>query len=547
MDSSMKTTSSHQNQPTIESLQAQVEELTAKVRWYEEQFRLSQQKRFGTSSEKTTENQLALELFNEAEKESDTEVPEPAVETITYRRKKKRRHRDESVQNLPIETIEYRLADEEQVCSCCGGALHEMSVEVRKELTIVPAEVKVTEHKRYVYACRKCELDEVSTPIVTANMPAPAFPKSIASPSIMAYIMTQKYVEGLPLYRQEKHFERMGIYLSRQTMGNWLLYGADQWLVILYKRMHEHLLAQTILHADETTFQVLREPGRAATTKSYLWLYRTGRDDIPIVLYDYKPTRAGEHPKRFLTGYQGYLQVDGYSGYNQVPDVTLVGCWAHARRKFDESLKALPDSQQGKKVKASEGLYFCNQLYSIERKLKHVDSTERYEQRLEKSRPILDLFSAGLYEQKDLVLPKSALGKAITYCLNQWNHLEAFLLDGHLEIDNNRSERSIKPFVIGRKNWMFSNTPRGARGSAIMYSVVETAKENDLSPYHYLRYLFETLPNMDLTNKKEIDKVLPWSSSLPSACRVPIKVKQTKHSPEIHHPCSIWGLLNVYD
>ncbi|AZV43854.1 transposase [Peribacillus asahii] len=524
----MKTTSSHQNQPTIESLQAQVEELTAKVRWYEEQFRLSQQKRFGTSSEKTTENQLALELFNEAEKESDTEVPEPVVETITYRRKKKRGHRDESVQNLPIETIEYRLADEEQVCSCCGGALHEMSVEVRKELTIVPAEVKVTEHKRYVYACRKCELDEISTPIVTAQMPAPAFPKSIASPSIMAYIMTQKYVEGLPLYRHEKHFERMGIYLSRQTMGNWLLYGADHWLAILYSRMHEHLLTRTILHADETTFQVLREPGRAATTKSYLWLYRTGRDDISIVLYDYQPTRAGEHPKRFLTGYQGYLQVDGYNGYNQVPDVTLVGCWAHARRKFDEALKALPDSQKGKKVKASEGLYFCNQLYSIERTLKHVDPIERYEQRLEKSRPILDLFSAWLHEQKDRVLPKSSLGKAITYCLNQWNHLEAFLLDGHLEIDNNRSERSIKPFVIGRKNWMFSNTPRGARGSAIMYSVVETAKENGLSPYPYLRYLFETLPNMDVTNKEEIDKVLPWSTDLPSICKVPIKREANK-------------------
>ncbi|PGU02839.1 IS66 family transposase [Bacillus cereus] len=528
MDLSMKTTLSHSNQPTIESLQAQVEELTAKVRWYEEQFRLSQQKQFGTSSEKKPNNQIALELFNEAEKESDSETPEPAVETITYRRKKKRGHRAESVQNLPIETVKYRLLDEKQVCSCCGGTLHEMSVEVRKELTIVPAEVKVTEHKRYVYACRKCELDEVSTPIVTAKMPAPAFPKNIASPSIIAYIMTQKYVEGLPLYRQEKHFERMGIFLSRQTMGNWLLYGADRWLMTLYERMHEHLLTRTILHADETTFQVLREPGRAATTKSYLWLYRTGREDIPIVLYDYQPTRAGEHSKRFLTGFEGYLQVDGYSGYHQVPDVTLVGCWAHARRKFDEALKALPESQKGKKVKASEGLHFCNQLYSIERKLKHVNPTERYRQRLEKSRPILDLFSAWLHEQKDRVLPKSALGKAITYCLNQWKHLKAFLLDGHLEIDNNRSERSIKPFVIGRKNWMFSNTPRGARGSAIMYSVVETAKENNLSPYHYLRYLFETLPNINLNNKEEIDKVLPWSKDLPSSCRVPKKSEANK-------------------
>uniref|UniRef100_UPI00359C14AB IS66 family transposase zinc-finger binding domain-containing protein n=1 Tax=Bacillus pseudomycoides TaxID=64104 RepID=UPI00359C14AB len=195
----MKTTPSHSNQPTIESLQAQVEEPSAEVRWYEEQFRLIQQKRFGTSSEKTPNNQLALELLNETEKESDSETPEPAIETITYCRKKKRGHRDESVQNLPVETIESRLPNEEQVCSCCGGALHEMSVEVRKELTIVPAEVKVTEHKRYVYACRKCELDEISTPIVTTKLPVPPFPKSIASPSVMMYIMMRKYVEGLPL------------------------------------------------------------------------------------------------------------------------------------------------------------------------------------------------------------------------------------------------------------------------------------------------------------------------------------------------------------
>jgi len=238
---SMKKMTKQTQTLTIESLQAQVVELTVKVSWYEEQFRLSQQKQFGTSSEKTPENQLALELFNEAGKEGDPEVPEPTAESITYRRKKKRGHRVESVQNLPIETIEYRLSNEEQACSCCGGALHEMSVETRKELTIVPAEVKVTEHKRYVYACRKCEADEQSTSIVTEKMPASAFPKSIASPSIIAYIMTQKYVEGLPLYRQEKHFERMGIHLSRQTMGNWLLYGvygADQWLSVLYKRMH---------------------------------------------------------------------------------------------------------------------------------------------------------------------------------------------------------------------------------------------------------------------------------------------------------------------
>lgn len=508
------------NQPTIEYLQAQVEELTAKLRWYQEQFRLLQHKQYGTSSEKTLENQIAMELFNEAEKESDIQVPEPTLETITYRRKKKVGHREEFLKNLPSETIEYRLSDEDQVCSCCGGKVHEMSVEIRKELTIIPAEVKVIEHKRFVYACRQCEQNEISTPIVTAQMPAPVFPKSLASPSIMAYIMTQKYVDALPLYRQEKQFERMGVHLSRQTIANWTLHGANQWLSVLYNRMHDEMLSCNILHADETSLQVLREQDRKATSTSYLWLYRTGRSDVPIVLYDYQPTRAGENPKQFLAGFSGYLQVDGYSGYKKVPDVILVGCWAHARRKFTDALKSLPDSQKGKSVTATEGLNFCNQLYAIEKKLKDETPEERYEKRLEQSRPILDLFSRWLHLQKEKVLPKSGLGMAITYCMNQWENLEAFLKDGNLEIDNNRGERSIKPVVIGRKNWLFSNTPRGARGSAIIYSVVETAKENGLNPYYYLRYLFEKLPNIDLTDQQELDKLLPWSPHLPVVCRV---------------------------
>jgi transposase len=516
----MKKTTIPTTNPTIESLQVQVEELTAKVKWYEEQFRLSQQKKFGSSSEKTPENQIALELFNEVEQEANPQLSEPTVETITYKRKKKRGHRETMLQSLSTETVEYRLSLEDQVCSCCGGTLHEMSTEIRKELKIIPAEVKVVEHKRYVYACRGCEKNDIATPIVTAQMPASVFPKSLASPSILAYTMSQKYVESLPLYRQEKQFERLGVQLSRQTIANWILYGANEWLQIIYKRMYHLMLKKDILHADETTLQVLREPGRSASKQSYLWLYRTGREGPPIILYDYQPTRAGDNAKRFLTEFKGYLQVDGYSGYKKVPDAKLVGCWAHARRKFDEALKALPASQKGKTVAATEGLHFCNQLYAVEKKLKNVTEDERYKQRLKQSRPILDLFLTWLNMQKPRVLPKSALGAAITYCLNQWENLEVFLEDGRLEIDNNRSERSIKPFVIGRKNWLFSNTPRGACGSAIVYSIVETAKENGLNPYYYLHYLFEKLPNMDTTNEEALDKLLPWSSTLPLVCRV---------------------------
>jgi len=333
--------------------------------------------------------------------------------------------------------------------------------------------------------------------------------------------MDQKYTNSMPLYRQEQQLSRLGIELSRQTMANWVLNVADPWLKIIYDRLHEKLLERDILHADETTLQVLKEPGRSAETKSYMWLYRTGRDGPPIVLYEYQTTRASKHPDRFLSGFKGYLQTDGYSAYGKLTDITLVGCWAHARRKLIEALKALPAAQKDKPVAASVGLEYCNRLFAIERQLKYVSDKERYEKRLEKSKPLLDEFYIWLKKQKQQTLPKSAFGQAITYCLNQWDSLNSFLLDGRLEIDNNRAERSIKPFVIGRKNWLFTNTPRGARGSAIIYSIIETAKENNLKPYNYLVYLFEQLPNIDTGDQAAIDRLLPWSNTLPEECRMP--------------------------
>jgi transposase len=303
-------------------------------------------------------------------------------------------------------------------------------------------------------------------------------------------------------------------------MANWMVEVSDRWLTSIYDRMHEHLIKQSILHADETTCQVLHESGRAATSKSYLWLYRTGQDGPGIVLYDCQTTRASKHPTRFLTGFKGYLHVDGYPGYNDLPNVILVGCWAHARRKFDEAIKALPAEKRNTDVVAKEGLKFCNQLFAIEKDIKELSDEKRLEARLKRSRPVVDEFYAWLKYQKPRVLPKSAFGKAVSYCLNQRERLETFLLDGRLELDNNRSERSIKPFVIGRKNWLFANTPKGAKASATIYSIVETAKENGLDPFAYLKYLFEELPNVDIRDVSVIDKFLPWSSDLPAGCRV---------------------------
>lgn len=497
----------------------QLAELNAKLKWYEEQFRLSRQKQFAASSEKTSADQISF--FNEPEDTANPKLEEPTLETITYQRKKKQvGQRENKLKDLPVEVIEYRLEPDAQICPCCQGPLHEMSTQERQELIVIPAQVKVLKHIQHIYACRRCERENITTPIIKAEMPRPILPGSLASPSMLAYIMDQKYTNSLPLYRQEGQFSRLGIELSRQTMANWLLAAADPWLKIIYDRLHEQLLQKDHLHADETTLQVLKEPGRAAETKSYMWLYRTGREGPPIVLYDYQTTRASKHPDSFLSGFKGYLQTDGYGAYGKLTGVTLAGCWSHARRKFTEALKALPAEQRDKPVAASIGLGYCNKLFAIERQLKPLSDQERYDKRLELSKPLLEEFHAWLKRQRQLTLPKSTFGQAIVYCLNQWSALNTFLLDGRLEIDNNRAERSIKLFVIGRKNFIFSNTPRGARGSAIIYSIVETAKENNLKPYDYLTHLFKMLPNIDTGNQAAVDSLMPWSDTLPAECRM---------------------------
>jgi len=499
-------------------LEQQNAELLGKVTWYEEQFRLSQKRHFGRLSEQSDENQL--QLFNEAEALARPQEPEPTTEEITYRRRKQKGKRDEQLKDLPVERIEYRLAEDELFCLRCDHELHEMSTEIRRELKIIPAQAKVVEKVRYVYACRRCEQEEVSTPVITAPMPKPPIPGSLASPSAIAHIMTAKYVDGLPLYRQEKSLSRLGIELSRQTMANWMIKSAQCWLEPLYDRMHELLLKRNILHSDESSLQVLREDGREAKQKSYMWLYRTGREKPAIVLYDYRTTRASKHPAHFLKGFRGYLHVDGYPGYNGLENVTLVGCLAHARRQFDEALKALPKEKQNADVAARHGINFCNRLFALERELKNVSAEDRYRERLKRGQPIIDEFKAWLDYQRPRVLPKSAFGQAVGYCLNQWDKLLAYLQDGRLELDNNRAERSIKPFVIGRKGWLFSNTPAGAKASATIYSIVESAKENGLNPFTYLVYLLEQMPNFDLGDRDALDGLLPWANSLPPECRL---------------------------
>ena len=297
--------------------------------------------------------------------------------------------------------------------------------------------------------------------------------------------MTQKFVMDSPLYRQEQEINRWGIHLSRQTMSNWILRATEDYLTPVYERLHKELLKREVLHADETTLQVLYEPGKKPQSNSYMWLYRTSGDtDQPIVLYEYQPGRGAKHPEAFLTGFKGYLHTDGYTGYHNLQkEITVVGCWAHLRRKFDEAVKSLPKGKV-KGSSASQGLAYCNLLFEIEQGIADKTPEEKYSERLKQAKPVLDAMLA--WTNSRTAAPKSALGKAFTYLHEQWTYLTAYLKDGRLEISNNRAERSIKPFVIDRKNFLFANTPKGATGSAIMFSLIQTAIENSLDPYRYL-------------------------------------------------------------
>lgn len=501
-----------------ELLKQKNEELEAKIKFYEEQFRLSQHKKYGSSSEKTDSNQMSI--FNEAEKLSAKPAEEPVMEDILVKRKNKRSKGRKTYEDLPIEEVYYTLAEDEKTCPTCNHALHEMKTEVRKELKIIPAQVKVVHHIKQVYACRHCDEQGTGGTIITASRPKPVLEGSMVSPSLLAFIMEQKYNQALPLYRQEKSFVNFGIDISRQNMAKWIMHGANNWLNFLYERMHFYLKQEAVVHADESPLQVLDEK---KNSKGYMWLYASAeKGDCRMYLYEYQPSRSKNNPKKFLNGFKGYLQTDGYAGYNAVENVTQVGCFAHARRKFKEAINALPKDSKTTSTKAHEGLEFFNRLYQLEKQFKEMKlkPEERYEKRIEKTKLVLDELFDWLNEQKPKTLPKSKLGEAIGYSLNQWNNLIAFMKDGRIAIDNNLAERAIKPFVIGRKNYLFSKSPKGARASAMSYSIIETAKANNLSPFLYLSYLFEKLPNIDVENLDELDALLPWSKSIPDEIRL---------------------------
>lgn len=512
----------------IAILQQQLVQKDALIAHYLEQFRLLQKKQFGTSSEKNLLVPEQLNLFNEPETLADAGLAEPTVEEITYTRRKQKTSKEENLEDLVTEVIEHELTGADLDCPQCGEPMQEVKVEERYEIKIIPAKVEVVKHRQHIYACANCEANDIHTPFAAGQGYAPFLPKSSAGVETIAWLLDQKYNLGLPLYRLEQAVQRqMGLNLSRQTMSNWILKAAEIYVEPLYGEMQRQLLQQKNLCADETTLQVLNEPGRTAEQKSYMWMFRTGRGSPPIILYDYQTTRASKHPVRFLEGFSGTLQVDGYSGYNKLqPQVKLAGCFAHARRKFTEVLDALPKGTDKTGSLAAQALKMIAELYAVESKLKETWGDDLTGDALQAIAAARQQTSAEICDRYFLFckVNKSRctgnLRLAMEYSLNEEQKLRCFLTDPVCEIDNNRSERSIKPFVMGRKSWLFSNTQRGARGSALLYSLIVTAKENKLKVYDYLVYVLKRIPAGGFDNAADWNTILPWADNLPDDLRV---------------------------
>ncbi|WP_119866352.1 IS66 family transposase [Clostridium isatidis] len=480
---------------------------------------------FGVSSEKADANQLSF--FNEAEKYSDSKVEEPALEEITYKRAKKNTYtgKKDNLANLERVVIEHKLEGADLNCKECGEQLVEIGVKSKKEIIkYIPAKLIVEEHVIYSYACKSCEKETSESNIISAEAPQTIFYNSMASNELIAHTLILKYQHAMPLYRQESYFDMMGATLSRQTLCNWTMSAAEA-LKPIYNHMKKELLSRNYIHADETTLRVINDNGKDSKSQKYMWLYMSDTNSKPVILYDYQSTRSSSCPKNFLGDFKGFLQTDGYSGYNSVTKATRVYCLAHIRRYFHNIIVDL-DEEALKNSRAIIGFNYCEQIYKLEKELRESFSSKddyydiRFKIRAEKLAPIIDNFIDYVEREIKDALPRSPLGKALDYAKKHLPGLKNVLLDGSLEIDNNAVERAIKPFVIGRKNFLFANTAKGATASGNIYSIVETAKANKLVVERYLVYLFDNLSKIDVSDSESLDNLMPWSNKIPENMKI---------------------------
>ena len=511
---------------TITDLKETIKDLKVTIVGLQETLNEFQRRLFGTSSEKIKQD----------------EKPEETVTTTVKSHKRTTRKakatREDQYGNLPIRKEVIPLSEEDKHCPYCNSLMEYVTETfVREELRITPAKVERIHYYQEKWQCPECKKDGDGT-FAESKTPTALIPHSPASPSIVSYVAMEKIGLAMPYYRQEFLMQQLGFTLPRETMANWIIYVAEHYFYPIYDRLHEELLKRDLVHADETTCQVLREKGRAAEQTSYMWLYTTGNDGLtPIVLYDYQPSRKGSCVQNFLEGFHGLVQCDGYQGYNKLEDVILVCCLAHARRKFFEAVPAamrkrlklldinsdvviedinLPDEEEAKQLLPAEiGLLYCNKLFYLERTLKDLDPEERKQQRTVLEQPVWDQF----WNWLDTLHPTggSKLGKAVIYAQNHHETLMNYLLDGRCEISNNRAERKAKSYAIGRKAFLFHTSEAGAGASAVMYSIVETAKANNLNIFQYLYTVLLYIPDY-LNSSAGIEQLMPWSKFIKEQC-----------------------------
>jgi len=476
-----------------------ISEQQKRISFLEEALRLSTVKRFAPSSEKSGQQNL----FDEAEVEvlptddADTDAPESAT-------KKKKTGRKPFSDKLPREQVFINLSEEEKI-----GAIDTFYSKVKEELDIIPAKVRILEYMQE----KAIFVEQEQRQIKTAALPKHPLGKVMGSISLMSFVIISKYADGLPLYRLENILSRYGGDISRATLANWVIALAKQ-LQPLMNLMREHQHSGSLIFADETRVQVLKEPGRPATSDKYMWVTLGGPSGENSILFEYDPSRSQEVPLRLFDGFRGYLQTDGYAGYNAACkkyELIQLGCWDHARRKFIEAQNAQP-KKKGKTntpSKADMALSYINKLYRIERDIKTLSPEEKYQQRQTQSIPILNKLKNHLNNNQHKVPKDSLTGKAMTYLSNQWKKLVVYCTNGELHISNILAENAIRPFVIGRKAWLFSDTPAGAHASAVHYSLIETAKANDLEPYEYLKQVLTALPYAETV--ESLEALLPWN------------------------------------
>lgn len=511
-------------QEESEKQTAKLNEMDEKLQRIMEQVVLSKQERFGRSSEKMSdcaqiyfmEVDGKIAFFNEAEAVCDLESPEE--EAAVPRRKKTAGKKAADLSGLPVNRIDHYLSEDELIAEFGENGWKQLPDEIAKRYCFVPAKIEVEEHHVGVYASKTDEH------MVKAPHPKALLHGSPVSSNLAAAIINSKYVNAVPLYRTEKEFERYGLSINRRNMAYWMIRLAEEYLGILYDYLHQKLYEYHVIQADETPCLVNKD-GRPAGAKSYMWVYRSGYlyQEEQIVLYEFQKTRNASHPREFLKDYSGICVTDGYQVYHTLEkekeDLVIAGCWVHGRRRFDEALKVIPKETRSKSV-AHLVMKQIQAIYREEGKLKDLPPEERLQQRQLVVKPLVDALFVYLKKTNGDVSSKSKLGDAYGYMLNQEKYLRVFLTDGEVPIDNNASERAIRGFCIGKKNWQMIDTISGAKASAIIYSIAETAKANNLKPYEYFEYLLSVIPeHMEDTDTKFLEDLLPWSKALPENIR----------------------------